>query len=122
MRLSKFLIIIVFITCLCLLYVYQQTEIFRLAYTGQKKNTRLDELLDKNAILRYNINSNSSVVNLADKLSANADFQIPENYRLVRVVFSKASLKLRETPKGKPALLSRIFSIKRQAEAETINP
>lgn len=122
MRLSKFLIIIVFITCLCLLYVYQQTEIFRFAYMGQKRNIRLDELLDKNSILRYNIDSNSSVVNLADKLSANADFQIPENFRLVRVASSEASLKLREAPNGKPALLSRIFSIKRQAEAKTINP
>jgi hypothetical protein len=122
MRLSKFLIIIVFITCLCLLYVYQQTEIFRFAYMGQKKNIRLDELLDKNSILRYNIDSNSSVVNLADKLSANADFQIPENFRLVRVASSEASLKLREASNGKPALLSRIFSIKRQAEAKTINP
>ena len=62
MKLSKFFSAVVFITSFSVLYVYQQSEIFRLAYLGQKKQSVFTELLDKNTALKYNINKSSSLV------------------------------------------------------------
>lgn len=122
MRLSKFLSVVIFVTCLSLLYVYQQTEIFRLAYVGQKKQALLQDSLDKNSILRYNIASNASLVHIGNKISVYADFQMPDGYRLVRLMPSREGLKPSQEPANRETLLSRLFGIKRQAEAKTINP
>ena len=85
MRLSRFLSVIFFITGLCLLHVYQQTEIFRYAYAGQKKLGLMQDLLDKNVVLRYNIEKNTSLVRIGDKISEDKDFEMPDSYRLVRL-------------------------------------
>jgi hypothetical protein len=122
MRTSKFLTIATFITCLCLLYVYQQTEILRLAYTAQKKQVDLQELLDKNSILRYNIETNASLVQISNKISLTPDFQMPENYHIVRFVPGRQGINLTKNLPAKETFLSRIFSIKRLAEAKTIKP
>lgn len=122
MRLSKFLSIVIFLTCLCLLYVYQETEIFCLAYVGQKKEAQFQDSLDKNSILRYNIESNASLVSIGNKISRYADFQMPDGYRLVRLMPSREGLKLNQEEANRQTLLSRLFGIKRQAEAKTINP
>ncbi len=102
-------------TVVSLLYVYQQTEIFRLAYVGQKRQVLLDDLLDKNTLLRYNIERQSSIVHIGEKISASADFQMPEAYRYVRVPTPPAgagpAVGVQET------LLSKIFGPKTQAEA-----
>lgn len=122
MRVSKFLSIVTFLTLFSLLYVYQQTEIFRLAYAGQKKQTLLAELLDKNTILRYNIGRNASLVEIGSKISESKDFQMPDSYRLVRLRSSRQGIGLTEESVNKETLLSRLFGIKRQAEAKTVNP
>lgn len=122
MRLSKFLSLVTTITLFSLLYVYQQTEIVRLAYAAQKKQVFCQDLLDKNSFLRYNIQRNASLVQLGSRISKNTDFQMPDNYRLVRLAPSAGTLKSREQPQAAgQTLLSRLFGIKRQAEAETIN-
>lgn len=119
MKIPRFLSIAVVMTLVSLLYVYQQTEIFRLAYVGQKRQALLDDLLDKNTLLRYNIERQSSVVHIGEKLSASADFQMPDAYRFVRVptapVVSSAEAAASET------LLSKIFGPKRQAEARPVS-
>jgi hypothetical protein len=121
MKMSKFLLVIIFVTALCLLHVYQQTEIFRFAYAGQKKFEALEDLLDKNVILRYNIKKNTSLVRIGSGVSREADLEMPKTYRLVRL----------EQPKGAPIAKSvvnkdnifvRLFGVTRQAEAKTINP
>lgn len=111
MKLNKFLVLITSVTFVCLLYVYQQAEIFRLAYVGQKKQSTFSDLLDKNSVLRYNIESSSSLVRLSNKLTSSADFQMPDSYRLMRVSSSKEE-----------TMFARIFGIRAQAEAKTINP
>jgi hypothetical protein len=121
MKLSKFLLIAFFATCFCLLYVYQQTEIFRLAYLG-KKQQAFQDLLDKNSILRYNIKKQASLVSIGNKISGYTDFQIPDTYRLVKLASAEGSLRAQAQPRNKATMLSRIFSIKEQAEAKTINP
>ena len=122
MRLNKFLSLIISVTLFSVLYVYQQSEIVRLAYAEQKQNSVFQELLDKNSILRYNIEKNCSLVNIGSTLSSRADFQMPDKYQLVRFVPTKTGVVLAQGPEAGETLLSRIFSPNKQAEARTINP
>ncbi len=123
MRLHKFLLLVFCITFFSLLYVWQKTEIFRLAYLGQKRWSEFQDLLDKNADLRYNLKSNTSLVRIGSSVSASGDFQMPDVYWLVKLNPSnKEGIKLASRRIAKKvSLFSRIFSIKRQAEAKTIN-
>ena len=122
MKLTKFLSMVVFVTSFSVLYVYQQSEIFRLAYLGQKKQIIFTELLDKNTALRYNINKGSSLVNIGERINGTNDFQMPDNYRFVKFITSKEGLKLADESQSREGLLARIFSLKREAQAKTINP
>lgn len=121
MRISRFLSLVTFFTLFSLLYVYQQSEIVRLAYAGQKKQAFFAELLDKNTVLRYNIGRSSSLVQIGSKISESKDFQMPDSYRLVRLRQSRQGLSLAEESADRETLLSRLFGIKRQAEAKTVN-
>ncbi|MFH1440832.1 MAG: hypothetical protein ABIH18_02155 [Candidatus Omnitrophota bacterium] len=122
MKLPKFLSLIVFITLFSLLYVYQQTEIFLLAYDGQKKQSILQDLLDKNTILRYNIARNVSLTRIGNKISNNVDFQMPDAYRLVKLSQPLDSLDVSQYVPKKESMIARIFGIKTQAEAKMISP
>jgi len=122
MRLNKFLSVIIFVTFFSVLYVYQQSEIIRLAYAGQKQYTVFQDLLDKNSILRYNIEKNSSLVNIDSSLSNRSDFQMPDRYQFVKLVPTPAGVTFVETAGNRQNLLSRIFGLNRQAEAKTVNP
>ena len=122
MKLTKFFSAVVFITSFSVLYVYQQSEIFRLAYLGQKKQAVFTELMDKNTALRYSINKSSSLVNIGARISSTNDFQMPDNYRYVKVISSPAGLALADQKPAQEGLLARIFSLKREAQAKTINP
>ncbi len=122
MKLSKFLVTISSVTLISLLYVYQQTEILRLAYVGEKKITVFEDLLDKNSILRYNIGKSASLVHIGSKISGSADYEMPGTYRLVRLVPRERSPGVARAALKRENLLSRLFGIKQQAEAKTINP
>ena len=122
MRMTKFLSITVFITSFSVLYVYQQSEIFRLAYLGQKKQITFNELLDKNTALRYNVKKSSSLVNIGNRINGSNEFQMPDNYRFVKFISSRDGLKLADQNQSREGLLARIFSLKREAQAKTINP
>jgi hypothetical protein len=122
MKLPKFLSLVSFITMFSLLYVYQQTEIFRLGYVGQRKQALYQDLLDKNSILRYNIKSKASLAQIGNAISSNKDYEMPSTYRLVRLSPSREGLISGEQSLNRETVISRIFGIKRQAEAKTINP
>jgi hypothetical protein len=121
MKMTKFLSMIVFITSFCVLYVYQQSEIFRLAYLGSKRQTTYNELLDKNAALSYNIKKGSSLVSIGNRINGTNDFQMPDNYRFVKVTTSKGGFRPANQNQGSEGLLASIFSLKREAQAKTIN-
>lgn len=110
------------VTLFSLLYVYQQTEILHLAYVGQKRVTAFEDLFDKNSVLRYNINKSSSLVHIGGRVSERIDFQMPDNFQLVRLAPLKENLKVNAQAFNKESMLSRLFGIKRQAEARTVNP
>jgi len=122
MKLSRLIFIITFITLFSLLYVWQQTEAFRLAYTGQKSLTTFQDLLDKNTVLRYNIQRNASLISIGNKVYDSADFQIPGKYQLVRVISTGKTLRVAQRLPNKENMLTRLFGIKRQAEAKTFGP
>ncbi|MFH1888606.1 MAG: hypothetical protein ABH806_00780 [Candidatus Omnitrophota bacterium] len=123
MRLSKFLLLITSITCFSLLYVYQQTEIFRVAYAGQKKASAFRDCLDKNTLLRYNINKNTSLVFIDSRVSEYANFEMPQSYRVVKLTNPAANLKIasRTRPSKLKNMAAYLFGIKRQAEAKTLD-
>jgi len=112
----------VFVTVFSLIYVHQQSEVFRLAYVGQKRTAVFEELLDKNSLLRYNINKSASLVHIADKVSDSRDFVMPESYRLIKLAPARGGSRASLVKVERVNLLSRFFGIKRQAEAKTINP
>ena len=122
MKLSKFLSITILITNLCLVYIYQQTEVFRLAYRGEKNLKLFQDLFDKNTILRYNVERNASLTRIGNEVSKVADFQMPDTYRLVRLAYTKENSKVIQRLPKKENIIARLFGIKRQAEARTINP
>ena len=122
MKLSTFLTLVLFLTLVALLYVYQQTEVFRLAYVGQKKQLLFSDLLDKNTLLRYNMNRNASLIHLGNKVSSSSDYEIPDSYRLVRMSVSDEALRQKAKSINRQNLLSNIFGVKAQAEANTISP
>ena len=122
MRLSRFLSVIFFITGLCLLHVYQQTEIFRYAYAGQKKLGAMQDLLDKNVVLRYDIEKNTSLVRIGDKISENKDFEMPDSYRLVRLKNPKSVVTAFRQAANKENIFARLFAVTREAQAKTITP
>jgi len=123
MKMTKFFTVTVFVTSFCLLYVYQQSEIFRLAYLGSRRQVTYNELFDKNTALSYNIKKSSSLVNIGSRISGTSDFQMPDKYRFVKVVTSKdGGIRPANQNQGKEGLLAAIFSLKREAQAKTINP
>jgi hypothetical protein len=122
MRLSRFLSVVFTITSLSLLYAFQQTEVYRLAYAGQKQQTVYEDLLDKNNFLRYNIQVHASLVNIGSRISASTDYVMPDSYRFVRVASSRGAAGAQAKPAATLAILSRILGIKREAEAKTISP
>ncbi len=121
MKLSKFLILIFLITFFSLFYVWQQTEIFRLAYSGQKSADQFQELLDKNSFLRYNLKKNTSLVSIGNKMTDFCEFQMPDSYRLVKLSVPKESLSVVHNRLPRENIFARLFGIKREAEAKTIN-
>jgi len=122
MKMSRFLSLTVFITSCCVLYVYQQSEIFRLGYLGSRRQTTYNELLDKNTALSYNIQKSSSLVKIGNRISGTNEFQMPDKYRFVKVVTYSDGLKPVHQSQAKVGLLAGIFGVKREAQAKTINP
>ena len=122
MKMSNFITVTIFVTSFCVLYVYQQSEIFRLAYLGSKKQNTYNELLDKNTALSYNIKKSSSLVNIGSRINGTSDFQMPDKYRFVKVVNSNDGLRPANQNQARVGLLAGIFGLKQEAQAKTINP
>mgnify|MGYP000510089135 CR=1 FL=1 len=122
-KVHKFLIAVVAITSFAVLYVWQQTEIFRLAYAGQKKALLYQDLVDRNNYLRYNIERSASLVRLGNDVIEDKAFEMPAAYyRLVSARNPHRSLRAQQQMPQRESLVFRLFGIKRQAEAKTINP
>lgn len=122
MRTSRCILYTAVGTILSLLYVFQQTEIVKLGYKITSTEKVLEATLDRKTSLEYTVSSLESPQNL-DK---NPGFQMPENYKFVRL--SPVSDKGRTNAKVvafkqnsilKRLALSSLFA-GRQAEARTV--
>jgi hypothetical protein len=61
-------------------------------------------------------------VNIGSKISKEADFQMPDSFKLMRLASSSHALRPSTKLAKGESLLSRLFGIKAQAEAKTFNP
>jgi hypothetical protein len=121
MKVSTFLMVVTVGTAVAVLYVFQQTEIFRLAYACQKNHAAFQELLDKNTVLRYNIQKSASLIRIGDKVSRQENFQLPDAYRLVKLKCPPTLVRVSQPQPQRETLVYRLFGIKREAEARTLN-
>ncbi|MDD5348435.1 MAG: hypothetical protein PHT59_07470 [Candidatus Omnitrophica bacterium] len=122
MKLSRFLSIILPLTVLSVVYVWQQTEVVSLAYEGQRKLAQFQELLDENSNLRYNLKRNTSLVYLGSKVSGGKEFSMPGSYCLVKVDRpSERSLLLGKRAAPRKTLAARLLEFGREAQAKTIH-
>jgi hypothetical protein len=94
-----------------------------MAYIGEKRSSAFHDSLDKNAMLRYNINKNTSLVLIDNRVSEYANFEMPETYRVVKLAHPNEGMRIVKQS-GSSKLINiatSIFGIKRQAEARTID-
>lgn len=121
MKLSKFILLIGTITLISLIYLYQETETIKLAYTTSKKSKYYQDLLEQNRNISYNIDTLKSVTLLGNKvLGANSNFEIPKPTQLAELKLKKSKNLKIASSKQKPNLILSFFSLKSQAEAQTI--
>lgn len=114
----------IIITTVSVVYVQQQTSLLKLGYQMKDKEKTLEELLDKNKILMYNILAFKAPSSLEKRLIVrNVRLEMPGEWQFV----SLPEVELREGVvlgklKAKNVLLG-IFNLKSQAqaEAETVN-
>lgn len=122
MRMPKFLLTAFMVTSCAVFYVGQQTEIFRLAYVGSKSMVEFRDLLDENSLLRYNLKKSTSLTRVGNKILESSEFQMPDTYYLVKLSSPAESLKVANRRlTRKESLAYRLFGIKREAEAKTVD-
>lgn len=132
MKTSKIISLIIFVTALSLVYVWQQAKVIELAYEKQKKIKLCRALLDRNTFLRYNLNTLKSSGNLTKNLREfDVDYEMPsftqivdlrstnEKNKLKLASASRQEIKLNSQEKTKENIILSLFSPRSQAEAQT---
>lgn len=118
MIIKRTLKIVAFLVPLAILYVWQNTQTFKLAYEMENKAGAYKELLEKNSLLRYNINVRMSSQEIGESfLSKDNNLKIADSIFVV-----KAKSKAKETPAiyskiGRENRLLRFFSPPAEAES-----
>ena len=126
MKLSKFLMLMLFFTTVALVYIQMQVQIFDLAYQGMNKEKQIQKLIDDKSDVMYNICKLKSVNNLGVKLlQEDSDRQFLDRTDIVRIQSPEVEtatpqIALSEQPGRRPNFFSSIFSLRSQAEARTI--
>ena len=120
MRISRFLYAISLVTVFCLVYVYQQTEIFRMAYVGQQREALFQDLLDKNTLLRYNIESRASVVRIGSRILQDNVYEMPGDFQTLAYASDKKSVAKANLP-HRENILAKLLSVKSEAQAGMIS-
>lgn len=103
MRLKYFILILTIITSLSLAYVWQETEIIKLAYQSEARSRSRKELLDRNRHLRYNLISLKSCAYLGNKLlNDNSNYEIPKRSQMMTLTLPKDAEPGRERALSRP--------------------
>ncbi len=126
MKLSKFIMIILFCTIISLIYIQLQIQIFELAYQGKNKEEQLQKIIDVNDRVTYNILTLKSADHLGIKLlKENSKLQFLDQEYIVRLETPSQFLeddvlvKSADSEKNTNIFLS-LFSLKSKAEASAI--
>lgn len=131
MRTSRCILYTALGTVLCLFYVFQQTEIVKLAYKITATEKILESALDKKTSLEYTLSSLESPLSLDKNLFLkNNGFEMAGKYKLVKVDKVPTSARgssvkvaaVKTSNRGvlfKRLAFSAIFASK-QAEAKTV--
>ena len=121
MRLNKFFIIVLTVTLLAVVYVYQQSKIIHLAYQEQDRLAFLERLVDHNNNLRYNMDRQMSLVSIVG-LFKDGDFEWPHRKQLVSLSTAQQNLEDKKQIKETESIFTRLFGLKSQAEATPVKP
>jgi hypothetical protein len=121
MRLTKFLIVVLAITLLALLYVYQQSRIIQAAYQEQERLAFLKTLIDKSNNLGYSISRQTSLVSIAG-IWEGEDFEWPQRRQLVSLSTAEQISEDNQQIKESENIFTRLLGLKSQAEATLIKP
>jgi len=121
MGLAKFLRIVLTITLIALIYVYQQNKIIQLAYQEQERLALLERLVDKNNNLRYNINHRTSLVSIAG-IWQEGNFEWPNQRQLVNLYTLWQTSEDKKQIKGSKNIFTHLFQLRSQAEATPVKP
>lgn len=129
MRTSRWLLYTAVGTLLCLLYVFQQTEIVKLGYRITQAQKALEVCLDRKTRLEYIVSSLESPSSI-DKnlLLKNDSYEMPVSYKLVKLaprvkergIFAKSSVPVGISKAAPRRLAFQSLWGPKQAEAKTI--
>ncbi len=125
MRTSRCIFYTMLGTVLCLLYVFQQTEIVKLGYRIRSAEKVLESCLDKKVALEYTLSSLESPVNIDKSLFLKSDgFEMARSFKLVKLDNKRTIDRTRLAKAGRQSIFKRLalstwFTAK-SAEAKTI--
>lgn len=128
MYLKRFMITVGAITCLSLVYIYLQIQIYDLGYQGESKRTDLQRHRDIHGDIMNDIYQLKSANHLGEKiLSNNSHMKFLDSRHIVKLetpvqIAQHSGL---ESRKGKPLAqkmnpLASLLTLKSQAEAEPV--
>ncbi len=117
--LGKFLIVVFFVTGICLYYINGQSALLSLSYEIDDNQTAIERLLDENNNLAYNAFTLKSPSNLErELLLEDVVLCIPDREQIVYL--AKAPSSSDESLKVSKKSIFSLFDINRKAEAEPI--
>lgn len=121
MSLSKLLTTIMLIATISIFFVHQQTELIKQSYELRSNQNKLDDLLDRNRILEYNVIALKAPTNLESRLTA-YDIKLvsPERRQVVRLANSSIEKESKAIQNSQPQMASFLsfFTLSREAQAK----
>lgn len=127
MKLSRFFLVMIFLTILSLVYIQLQVQIYDLAYQGKNREHQMRKLMDENSHVTYRICLLKSANHLGVKLlTEDSQMCFLDNRNVLQVKTSvpesQATMGLASLPKSENPvrILQNIFSLKSQAEAKPV--
>ena len=121
MKVGKLLMIVIAVTFLSLLYVYQQTRIIHMAYHEQEQLAYLNKQVAKNDNLRFHMNRQMSLVSIA-QMWQEEDFEWPHADQLISLSTPGETIEEDDQQaEQSESILAGLFGLKSQAEATSIN-
>lgn len=124
MNVCKFLTTVTLVTVISLFLVHQEIQIIKYSYEVRENQQRLDDLLDQNRVLKYNVIVLKAPFNLENRLQANdIKLVLPERWQVVRVASSGIEREKQVYDESLPLVYNffKFFTLGREAQAKPID-